>query len=443
MMKKIILLSALALTSTISLAEELSLQGYGNYQMSEFDTQMSAFAMAEKKALLDIAEQVKDKVLSVRRIDSNGIYSRASWLIDSAVVEKTGLVKDIGPCPSGEGICTSVSLTANLDTTKSEIQLRKIYADKKLLGKLEAVIESEKEYERQILSGYPVDLAVEKAKQSKRREILEILTKRSSVKTAGQIDLSVATLAGSMVQDSDNRQLASVSMQSTYLAMLNAIKTDLVVDIKEQKSIVHDDGTGGVRLNVQFKSNHLTQTTSWVTEKLGLPSGSWENYKDHRINSYGEGWVHVLSPIGYDDLTDAVSVVKFDDSPIRPTKIAIQYGVDTHSKMLKGNGKPNFNLDHNKLDTVYDLGSHSVCVQFFLHPENVVERCIVGGEKHSNNRPLSSSWDVDVPYLWFAENESTANVFIPLDMVLLRDLQAMREFKYQYKVVIKTNSNGA
>ncbi|MFA0098573.1 hypothetical protein AB4406_26305, partial [Vibrio splendidus] len=72
-----------------------------------------------------------------------------------------------------------------------------------------------------------------------------------------------------------------------------------------------------------------------------------------RLNSYGDGWVHVLSRIGYDDLTDAVSVVKFDDSPIRPTKIAIQYGVDTHSKLLKGNGKPNFNLDHNKIDTVY------------------------------------------------------------------------------------------
>lgn len=443
MMKKIILLSALALTSTMSLAEEISLQGYGDYQMSEFDTQMSAFAMAEKKALLDIAEQVKDKVMSVRSIDSNGFYSRASWLVDSAVVEKTNLVKDIGLCPSGEGICTSVSLAAKLDTTKSENQLRNIYADKKLLGKLEAVIESEKEYERQILSGYPVDLAVEMAKQSKRREILEILAKRSSVKTAGQVDLSVAAWAGSKIHDSDNNQLASVSMHSTYLAMLNAIKTDLVVDIKEQKSIVHDDGTGGVRLNVQFKSNHLTKTASWVTEKLGLPNGSWEEYEDRRMNSYGDGWVHVLSRIGHDDLTDAVSVVKFDDSPIRPTKIAIQYGVDSHSKMLKGNGKPNFNLDHNKLDTVYDLGSHSVCVQFFLQPGNVVERCVVGGEKHSNKRSLSSSWDVDVPYLWYAENESTANVFIPLDKVLLRDLQAMREFKYQYKVIIKTNSNGA
>ncbi|MEZ9699551.1 hypothetical protein AB4233_10310 [Vibrio sp. 10N.286.45.F3] len=443
MMKKVILLSTLALTSTISLAEELSLQGYGNYQMSEFDTQMSAFAMAEKKALLDIAEQVQDKVMSVRSIDINGFYSRASWLVDLAVVEKTSLIKGIGLCPSSEGICTSVSLVANLDTTKSENQLRNIYADKKLLAKLEAVIESEKEYERQILSGYPVDVAVEKAKQSKRQEILEILTNRSFVITAGQVTPSVAALAGTMVHDSDIKQLASVSMHSTYLTMLNAIKSGLVVKIEGQKSIVHDDGTGGVRLKVKFKSDHLSKTASWVTEKLGLPNGSWEQYEDRRLNSYGDGWVHVLSRIGYDDLTDAVSVVKFDDSPIRPTKIAIQYGVDTHSKLLKGNGKPNFNLDHNKIDTVYDLGAHSVCVQFFLQPENVVERCVVGGEKYSKNRPLSSSWDADVPYLWYAENESTANVFIPLDKVTLRDQQAMRELKYQYKVIIKTNSNGA
>ena len=442
-MKNVVLLSVLALNTTAALADVVTFKGTGTYQMSEFDTQASAFAMAEKKALVNIAEQVKDQVLSIRSVDSNGFYSRASWLVDSALVERLEADKSIGLCESGDGICTTVNLKAMLDTSKSEKHLKVIYANRQLLTKLETLIASEKEYERQILAGYPVDVAYEKSKQSKRHALLELIGKQTSVKAAGTVEEGVVAGAITRTTEADKAGLLNESERTSYLAMLNAIKSELSVEVIDQKSIIHSDGTGGIRLTVKFKSKHLTETINWVAEKLGVPQGKWQNYKDTRDSWVNGRWVYPLTMINYGELKDSVTLLKYKESVLYPEKVAIQYGVDVGHKRPKSNSSPSYGLDLDKLSLVEKFGAHSVCVDFYLQPGKEIRRCVVGGNQNSVKDPTLGSWDVDVPYLWFAENGSSANVFIPLEKSILRDPKAMRTFKYQYKVTVQKNPIGA
>ncbi|UMM06574.1 hypothetical protein MKR81_26875 (plasmid) [Vibrio campbellii] len=443
-MKRFVLAALITSVLVPVSAAELSLQGEGVYRIGEFDSLHSAKGIAEQHALVDMARKAKERVLSLQNIDKNGYYTRVSWLVNSSLLSKEVVSDDVAVCSDGIGQCVTVKLKGVLDTSQSEKHLHLLYSDVKLTQKLELLIEKEAERERLILAGESVDYADAKERQHKRKQILDYLSGRVNKKNAGLIDPSlIKTFQEATVE----RQGADLSIGTSYLeyqSLLNSVKRELSVTIEDQEAIIHEDGSGGIRLKLSLNSPNLGQATNWVAEKLGVPKGDWIRHRDHSRSKYGKAWVYGVvedRSLG-DAVTESVVVGEQTGLVIEADRYLIQYGINSDGIRQHKNDNPDYRLDRDKLHLINELGKAKVCIEFSLGKQKPVEKCIVGGEQNSDGDYVNSAWDINAPYLWYAKDGAVFNLFLPIAKETLRDPALMRNLNFQYQVTVTAKSLG-
>ena len=420
-------------------ANEISLTGKGSYQLGEFDTEIAAKKIAEMKAIEDIASKTKQKVISLQAIDKNGFYSRASWIIKSAMLQDKQTEYTISECISGNGRCVTATITATVDTNKSEANLIKIYSDIKLIRKLENIITSEADWEKDLLAGLPIDIAFERSLLAKRKQVLDYLSSRFEKKQLGKLEQNnVKTLLAS--NDKYRRQSLNIEQQKQqFHILLNRIKTDLRLALIEKKEVLHSDIDGGIRVKVSISSNELKGVVNWVAEQLGVPGGTWESYFKPYYSKDNNTWVYkVRRNSEYGNAFDeSVIVGESKNLTVSPDKYNIQYGMNTQGmRQFKSNRHDN-RLDYNKIRFVNSLRNARVCIEFSLGNESPVSKCIVGGEKNLRSGLINSAWDINAPYLWFAKSGSEFNVFLPYSEAMLSKPETLYNLPINYSVKVK------
>lgn len=425
-------------------AAVLSLQGEGVYRIGEFDSLHSAKEIAGQYALEDMARKATERVLSLQKIDKMGYYSRASWLVNSSLLTKEVVSDEVAVCSEGVGLCVTVKLKGVLDTAQSEKHLKLLYSDVKLAKKLEALIEDESERERLVLEGETLDYAAAKERQHKRKQIIDYLSGREIKKNVGPIDSSLIQTIYDAAADNQRADLSRGSTYLEYQEYLNEIQRDLAVTIVEQNAITHADGSGGVRLRVSLESPTLETTLSWVAEKLGIQDGNWKLHREINPKNLGEVWVYGVEVDGTlgEVVSESVIIGEQTDLVIEADRYLIQYGINSVGIRQHSNGKPDYRLNREKLKLVNELGKAQVCIEFSLGNLKPVEKCIAGGAPNSKGDHINPAWDINSPFLWYAKDGASFNVFIPIDNVTLRDPTAMRNLSFQYQVTVKAETLG-
>lgn len=438
-MRKLFLGSLLAIAVSPVSAAEIKASGDGTYRMGEFDTINSAMAMAEQDALDNIASDVQERVLSIKKIDKNGYFTRASWLVNGAVVTKTRTNESVGQCDDGKGLCAKVSINAVLDTAQSELMIKKLYSDIQIANKVERVILEDAEREKHLLEGEAVDFAEAKERQAKRKQILSYLTGLDNEQKVGLIDLAVLEDLSSGYKESQKGDISKGSIPLEYQGILNNIKTNVRVEIVDQVAIVHDDGTGGIRLKVKLISPELGDALQWTAGQLGIPEGNWSEYGLDNSTGTGESWLYRVKDDDsmYDTVTEAVIIAEDNDRVIQPDRYLIQYGLDGRTHYNGNRRNVDSRLDYEKIKLVRELMKNRVCMSFSIGQHSSDAKCLAGGENNSNTTIHSSAWDTTAPFIWFAKNGSTMNVFIKLDKAALRDPNSMRNVSLKYTATLE------
>lgn len=437
-MRKIFLGSLLAIVISPVSSAEIEASGDGSYRMGEFDTINSAMAMAEQHALDNIARDVQERVLSIKKIDKSGYFSRASWLVNGAVVTKVRTSESVGQCDDGKGLCAKVSINAVLDTAQSELMIKKLYSDIQIANKVERVILEDAERERHLLEGNAVDFAEAKERQAKRKQILSYLTGVKSEKSVGSMDLAVLDDLSSGYMDSQKADISKGSLSLEYQAILNKVKTNVRVEVVDQVAIVHDDGSGGIRFKVRLVSPELDEVMRWSAGQLGIPKGDWSEFDLVDSQERSHAWLYRVtdnSSLG-DTVTEAVIIAEETDRVIQPDRYLIQYGLDSRTHHSNRRDVDN-RLDYEKIRLVRELMKHRVCMSFSIGTHTSDTKCLAGGEINSKKIRHSSAWDVTSPFLWFAKNGTTMNVFIDLDEAALRDPTSMRKMDLKYTTTLE------
>ena len=440
-MKGALLMGVLALaTMHVTSAEELILSDVGEYRMSEFDTLHSGIAMAEQQALGNMASKVKQRVLSIKNIDTNGYYTRASWLINSAVINKKQSSTDVGVCADGNGLCATVTVEAVFDTEYAKKQLDKLYSDVEITRKLDDIIQQDKLREQLIMEGSSVDFAEAKQRLEKRKMILDYLSTKDNKKSLMVIDNAVFNDMQASSSKHQKQDLTSTSLLLEYQYLLNSIKSDLTLDVLNQRGVVHDDGTGGVVFTVGYESPQLVKALNWVAEQLGVPEGEWDQYADYRQDSsHNKSWlfpVRTHKETRYkEEATESVIVGLEESSSGELAHYSIQYGLDGIYTGAFAD-KSDYRLDYKKTRLVTELSSKQVCIDFTLGHSSPVEKCVTGSGESSDSSK-AGAWNKREPYLWFAKNKSKFNLFIPLNRKVMSDSGAMKNLKFQYRVTVK------
>ena len=395
--------------------------------------------MAEQNALDNIASDVQERVLSIKKIDKNGYFTRASWLVNGAVVTKSRTNESVGQCDDGKGLCAKVSINAVLDTAQSELMIKKLYSDIQIANKVERVILEDAEREKHLLEGDAVDFAEAKERQAKRKQILSYLTGLDNEQKVGLIDLAVLEDLSSGYKESQKGDISKGSIPLEYQGILNNIKTNVRVEILDQVAIVHDDGTGGIRLKVKLISPELGDALQWTADQLGIPEGNWSEYGSSNSIGTGESWLYRVKDDDsmYDTVTEAVIIAEDNDRVIQPDRYLIQYGLDGRTHYNGNRSNVDSRLDYEKIKLVRELMKNRVCMSFSIGQYNSDAKCLAGGENNSNTTIHSSAWDTTAPFIWFAKNGSTMNVFIKLDKAALRDPNSMRKMSLKYKATLE------
>ena len=438
-MRKLFLGSLLAIAVSPVSAAEIKASGDGTYRMGEFDTINSAMAMAEQNALDNIASEVQERVLSIKKIDKNGYFSRASWLVNGAVVTKTRTNESVGQCDDGKGLCAKVSISAVLDTAQSELMIKKLYSDIQIANKIERVILEDAEREKHLLEGDTVDFAEAKERQAKRKQILSYLTGLDNEQKVGLIDLAVLEDLSSGYKESQKDDISKGSIPLEYQNILNNIKANVRAEVVDQVAIVHDDGTGGIRLKVKLISPELEDAMQWTADQLGIPKGNWSRYELRKSWGTSKAWFYRVKNNNSmsDDVTEAVMIAEDNNRVIQPDRYLIQYGLDGRTNYHRNHRNTDSRLDYEKIKLVRELMKNRVCMSFSIGQYSSDAKCLAGGESNSKTTMHSSTWDATAPFLWFAKNGSTMNVFIKLDKASLRDPNSIRKMGLKYKATLE------
>lgn len=421
-------------------AENLSLTATGVYQLSDFDSINSSYEMAEQKAVDEMASQVSQKVMSVKKLDKNGYYSRASWLINTAVVNKKRISQKIGECESGTGMCATVQVTAVFDSSHATGELKKIYSDASLAEMIDKVIKEETVKERIVLAGGSIDYADAKQRQAKRKKILDYISTKANKKTVAAIGSSALAEIKQSGMEHHKKELSKEALLLEYQDLLNGIKSDLEVELLKTKGYTLSDGTQGVGFRVKVKSAQLEKALEFVTEALGVPGGKWSKYHNTKHpDHFNESWAYVTKVHPYEQYTehssDAVIIGLEDEGHGSPVKYFVQHGSIGKYRGAYSD-RSDHRLSYKQFFLIEELSKSKVCVEFSVGELDPVEKCLTGsGEK--TNASKASDWNKSRPYLWFLKNETSLGFTIDLSEELKNDSAAMQNASLQYNVVVK------
>ncbi|EGQ7975611.1 hypothetical protein I7Z51_004593 [Vibrio parahaemolyticus] len=429
-MKKVVLISALLICSPVLYGQEIPFTGTGVYELGEFDSINSAKSLAEQKALESVGQQVTERVLSVKRMDSNGYLSRASWLLNGATVSSKRTDESVGVCNSGEGMCATVSVESVIDTELADNALRQMYLDKKVQQVLEKLIDDDQQFESYIQSGDYVDIAKLKERQSKRDSIVEMIGRLPVSKTTVSVDTKYLELLLSENAKADLKEVSKANKQTTYKAMLSKLKENVAYEIVKQVPIQNSDGTSGVRLTLRVLVEGSEDLVRWVTKELGVVNGQWKDYPDKRVISGTENYTYYPGT-GVAGITDAITVTLSNNEARVPGKYLIGYGVDKvrYNKVLD---KVDGRLDPEKLKILKALSKYRVCSDLSLSGYEAGKLCVAGGADNSKDKNISPVWDKTTPYVWFTKDESEFNLYVPLTNERLQVSKAMRKLSLNY-----------
>lgn len=436
-MKKIVLISALSLCSSLLFAQELPFTGTGVYKLGEFDSINSAKSVAEQKALESVSKQVTERVLSIKSIDSNGYLTRASWLLNGATISTQRIDESIGACISGEGMCATVSVKAVIDTELADKFLNQMYLDRKVQQVLERLITDDERFESYIVNGDSVDFAKLKERQSKRNEIVDLIGRLPVSKTTNTIDTEFLETLLTEKGSYELSLLGKANKQTTYKAMLTRLKENVVYEIVQQVPVQNSDGTHGVRLKLKVRIDGSEDIVAWVTKELGVMNGEWEKYPDNRVSSSFLDYTYHPGT-GTAGLSDAVTVSKLSDEAKVPGRYVVGYGVDNVT-YDKASNKVDGRLDPEKVATLKSLSKYRVCSDLSLLEYELGKVCIAGGSVSSQEEYFSPAWDKATPYVWFTRDGSEFNVYAPLSSERLRDSNSMRKLSLNYTSYVTTD----
>ncbi|MCA2420916.1 hypothetical protein P3602_24570 [Vibrio parahaemolyticus] len=436
-MKKVVLISVLSLCSSGLFAQEIPFTGTGVYQLGEFDSINSAKSIAEQKAFESISEQVTDRVLSIKSMDSNGYLSRASWLLNGATISSRRTDESIGACVSEDGTCATVSVKAVIDTELADKVLKQMYLDKKVQQVLEKLIVEDERFESYVLNGDSIDVAKLKERQSKRNEIVELISRLPESKTARSVDTEFLEDLLTEKGKYDLKQIGKENKKTTYKALLGKLKENVSYEIVQQVPVVNSDGTSGVRLKLKVSTDGAEDLVEWVTKELGVSEGDWSDYPDTRVSTNNKVFTyHPGTAVA--GLQDAITVTQLDDNAREPGRYLVGYGVDNVT-YDKASNKIDGRLDPDKIAVLKALSKYRVCSEISLLGYEIGKQCIAGGAGNSQNEYVSPVWDKATPYVWFTKDNSEFNVYVPLSSERLRDTEKMRKLSLSYTSYVTTD----
>lgn len=442
-MKKIIAGGLLALMTFPSLSDEYIAIGTGTYQLSEFDSQKSGLYMAEKEAFNDIAEQVKAKSLSIQKIDKNGYYKRASWLISSAVITSKEVNHSIEKCKDKDALCATVTINATVDDEQAEQQLNKLYSNKLLSEKLDQLIQKESVREKLILEGESVSNADTVQRQEQRKELLGVL---AQVKNEATLNLNLETINKSR-QDWDlikEKKLSNESLVLDYRTILSSIKSDLMVTPISQNIYTRNDGSGSLNVELNIKSDKLKKLVDWIAVNIGDKNNNWSKYKLSPTPLYKNSWRYQLNSFAESNkkLVESIQVGLLDGETAGNNFYnsnldfyAIQYGMYKERGYNKYDKYPNNHLNLDKLELMSELTEYSLCIELKMESNGKNSmKCIIGGEKSSDGNSYSNGWDLTVPFIWVGKSNSSVWLSIDLDKSELSRIDSNVKLKHTVKI---------
>lgn len=434
-MLKAIIFSMITLTASYASANEVvNLFGYGEYRLGEFDSAASAKKLAEQFAVKDIAEQAQGKILSIQKIDKNGFYSRASWVVNSSLISKTVKKSIVTDCDNQAGRCAKVWLEGSVDTRKASLQLEKLYSDMQLVDKIEKLIAEENIRRKAIIDGESIDMAYELERLSKLKTILDYISAAPRSSKLGGISSNALGKYVALGKGIDKATISDLTSTLDYQFLLTEVKSNLVAIVTKETPILHSNGTGGLRLEVMLNSSDLNKPMKWVAERFGVEFGGWEGHYQTTKSNLGNLWWYETDSLG--SMQAGVIIGDMINKVVSPDEFYLQYGVNSESGKVKETNNPDYRLNLDKLNFIDELSKYELWIDFKVNDITKKSISLISGGKHLRQK-INASWDVNAPYLSFAKNESKFNVFLPLDRKTLKDYSMLSNVSYSYSVRIE------
>lgn len=435
-MLKSIIFSMITITAAnVSANEVVNLLGYGEYRLGEFDSEASAKKLAEQFAVKDIAEQAQGKILSIQKIDKNGFYSRASWVVNSSLISKTVKKSTVTDCDNQAGRCAKVWLEGAVDTRKASLQLEKLYSDMQLVDKIEKLIAEENIRRNAIIDGESIDMAYELERLSKLKTILDYISAAPRSSKLGGISSNALGKYVALGKGIDKATIGDLTSTLDYQFLLTEVKSNLVASVTKETPILHSNGTGGLRLEVMLNSIDLNKPMRWVAERLGVESGDWGSYYKTSNSNSGNLWWYETDRLG--SMQAGVIIGDMISKVISPDEFYLQYGVNSENVRVMESKNSDYRLNLDKLDFIEKLSQYELWIDFKVNDVTKKSIRLISGGKHLRQK-INTSWDINAPYLSFAKNESKFNVFLPLDRKTLKDYSKLSNVSYSYSVRIET-----
>lgn len=448
------LIFAMTLLTTVGVqAEQVSVTATGVYKLGEFDRISSGKAMAEQIALEHAAGQMQKQNLSISKLDKNGFFTRASWLFNSAQVRLEKVSETVGECAGKNTLCATATVKASFDASLATSLVKKIYNDKRLVSRIEMALKKDKFLEDHLLDGDQIDIATLKSLQEKRKELIDYLSNRAVGNTLGRVDANVTRKVFAQQQ---NHEISAVKVKDDLLEfkqLMTALKNELKISLLSQKVNTLSDGTVSITVLMHVESDGTEPALKWVAEKLGLPEGAYENYRDKRSNfrSRLDDNGHRVPDFAYfipikkgDDFADEsgrykLAVTVGQDDFTRPKNYMISYGLDGKSGFdyIDKNKSTYWLLDHKKTAFMKKLINEKICVNFFANNKKFDEKCLAYGGKNTDQN-FSTAWDKTQPFFAFP---GSGDFWVTYDLTKsqLNDDEYLRKLEFRYEVDYKSS----
>lgn len=424
-MKKPFALTFLVCISLNVFAQKIELSGESTYEMGEFDTINSAKEIGISQALKSIANLVPKKVMSIRKLDANSLYTRASWVVQSSIVSQKTITNSVDLCKESSNICITTEVKAIVDTDIAKQDLLKVYSDSKLLERFELLIKQKEKWSVHVAKGMPVDLAIQKDRLNKETQILNYLAKQRKEKNAAILSDSLISMVNTGKQKSIVNTSNANADNFLYKSQLVKLKDSVKVKVHSQTLIENSDGSRGVRFEVSFNTGELINTETQLLELL--------THNKNTVNYFDKFDGVTVLTIGVNgsfdtEVEEIVNLGIKKDLVTSPDLDYFQYAIKTK---YRDDGR--FYISYEKLNLITLLSNFDVCTDFSFGNSPTVRKCLVEGGKKIMEGAFSKDWDHQLPYVAIARSDSKFNLYFKLGEELILDNAQLNTIGLNYE----------